>query len=136
MSGIISLLLTTLLCLGGLFLPFINSLAEGRSDGGGPGEAMYRLASRQPGAVPLDRQSATIDVLLKADAFYRAVLRTVLNLIPDVSQFYMKDYVANGFDITYGPLLFLNIALPVLGYVLPWLVLAYYLMMSREIANP
>jgi hypothetical protein len=136
MSGIISLLLTTLLCLGGLFLPFIHSLAEGRSDGGGPGEAMYRLASRQPGAVPLDRQSATIDVLLKADAFYRAVLRTVLNLIPDVSQFYMKDYVANGFDITYGPLLFLNIVLPVLGYVLPWLLLAYYLMMSREIANP
>jgi hypothetical protein len=64
------------------------------------------------------------------------VLRLTLNLIPDVSQFYMKDYVANGFDITWGPLLLLNIFLPVLGYLAPWLLLAYYLMMSREIANP
>ena len=66
----------------------------------------------------------------------RGALNVVTNLIPDVSQFYRSDYVANGFDITWGVLLFLNTILPVAGYLLPWGVLAYYLMKSREIANP
>ncbi len=135
-SGVVSLLLTALLCIGGLFLPFIRSVAEGRSDAGGPGEAFYRLFNKQPGAAPLDRQSATVDVLLRTDAVYRWLLNLVTNLIPDVSQFYRNDYVANGFDITWGTLLFLNTVLPALGYLLPWGVLAYFLMKSREIANP
>jgi hypothetical protein len=136
LTGIISLLLTALLCLGGLFLPFIKSLAEGRSDGGGPLEAMYRLANRQPGAMPLDKQSATIDVMFKGDEVYKWWLRFIMNVIPNVGEYYPKDYVANGFDITWGTLLFLNHILPVAGYLLPWVMLGYYLMKSREIANP
>lgn len=136
LSGIISLLLTAMLLLGGLFLPFINSLAAGYAPGGGPMESMYRLANKTPGAMPLDKQSATVDVIGKVDAFYRGLLRLILNLLPDVTQYYRTDYVANGFDITWGTLLFLNVLLPVVGYLVPWLLLAYYLMMSREIANP
>jgi hypothetical protein len=136
MSGIVSLLLTAMLCVGGLFLPFIRSLAAGRSESGGPWESMYRLANKHPGAMPLDRQSVTVDVLLKADATYRFVMRMLLNLIPDVPLYYKSDYVGNGFDITWGTLLFLNVILPVAGYVLPWLLLSYYLIKSREIANP
>jgi hypothetical protein len=136
LSGIISLLVTQLLILGGLFLPFIKSLAEGRSEGGGPLESMYRLANRQSGGIPLDKQSATIDVLFKGDAVYQWWLRFIMNVIPDVSQYYPKDYVANGFDITWGTLLFLNNIVPVVGYLTPWLILAYFLMKSREIANP
>jgi hypothetical protein len=136
MSGIVSLLLTAMLCVGGLFLPFIRSLAAGRTDAGGPWESMYRLANKHPGAMPLDKQSVTVDVIMKGDAVYRFVLRMLLNVIPDVSLFYKSDYVGNGFDITWGTLLFLNVILPVAGYVLPWLLLSYYLMKSREIANP
>ena len=37
---------------------------------------------------------------------------------------------------TWGTLLFLNTILPVCGYLLPWCLLAYYLIKSRELANP
>ena len=61
---------------------------------------------------------------------------SVVNAIPDVATFYPADYVANGFDITWGTLLLLNHILPVLGYLLPWAILGYYLIKSREMANP
>jgi hypothetical protein len=135
-SGIVSLLLTALLCVGGLFKTFVQSVAEGRSEGGGPLEAFYRLANRQVTAASLDRQSSPIlDVLFRGDALYRGWLRLIMQLIPDVSEYYPKDYVANGFDIG-GSLLVLNFILPVAAYLLPWAVLAYYLIKSREIANP
>jgi hypothetical protein len=135
-SGIVSLLLTGLLCVGGLFKTFVESVAEGRSEGGGPLESIYRLANRQVTAMPLDRQSSPlVDVLFRGDALYRSWLRLIMQLIPDVSEFYPKDYVANGFDIG-GSLLLLNFVLPVAAYLVPWAILAYYLIKSREIANP
>jgi hypothetical protein len=135
-SGIVSLLLTGLLCVGGLFKTFVQAVAEGRSEGGGPLEAIYRLANRQVTAMPLDRQSSPLlDVLFRGDALYRGWLRLIMQLIPDVSQYYPKDYVANGFDIG-GSLLVLNFVLPVAAYLVPWAILAYYLIKSREIANP
>jgi hypothetical protein len=136
LTGIVSLLMTALLCIGGLFLPFIRSLAEGRNWEGGPLESLYRLANRQVASAPLDKQSATIDVIFKADAVYKWWLRFVMSMIPDIGQYYPKDLVANGFDITWGTLLLLNFILPVAGYLVPWLMLAYYLIKSREIANP
>ena len=33
-------------------------------------------------------------------------------------------------------MLLLDNVVPLVGYLLPWAVLAYYLMRSREIANP
>jgi len=136
LTGIVSLLMAALLSIGGLFLPFIRSLAEGRNWEGGPWESLYRLANRQLTNVPLDKQSATGDLIAKADAIYRWWLGFIMSVIPDLGQYYPKDYVANGFDITWGPLLLLNYILPVVGYLLPWMILAYYLMKSREIANP
>jgi hypothetical protein len=136
LTGIVSLLLTALLCIGGLFLPFIKSLAEGRNWEGGPLESLYRLANRQVASAPLDKQSATIDVIMRGDALYRWWLRFIMSVIPDVAQYYPKDYVANGFDITWGTLLLLNFVLPLAGYLVPWFILAYYLIKSREIANP
>jgi ABC-type transport system involved in multi-copper enzyme maturation permease subunit len=136
LTGIVSLLMTALLCIGGLFLPFIKSLAEGRNWEGGPAEAGTRLFKRQSTAIPLDNLSADGDVIRKIDSVYRWWLRFIMSVIPDVGQLYPKDYVANGFDITWGTLLLLNFLLPVAGYLLPCMMLAYYLMKSREIANP
>jgi hypothetical protein len=133
LSGIISLLLTAALCIGGLFMPYIKSLAEGRS---GPGEAFYRLANRMTESAQLDSQSATVDVMRRLDAAYRWWLRFIMNIFPDVAQYYPSDYVANGFDITWGTLLLLNFVLPVAAFLAPWAVLAYFLIKSREMANP
>ncbi len=136
LTGIISLLFTTALCVGGLFMPFIKSLAEGTTYGGGPLEAGYRLSKGQTASAALDKQSTVVYVLQKGDAAFQQWLRFIMNCIPDVGQYYPSDYVANGFDITWGQLLLLNHILPVAGFLAPWAVLAYFLIKSREMANP
>ena len=60
------------------------------------------------------------------------MIRRVLNVIPDVERYGLTDYVAQGFNIAPDFLL-LNF-LMMMGYVLPWMVAAYYLMKAREIA--
>jgi hypothetical protein len=72
----------------------------------------------------------------RIDDFYRWWLQMVLNIIPDVNRFDLINYVANGFDITWGQVLFLDNFVYLVGYLLPWIVLSYYLMKFREIANP
>jgi hypothetical protein len=133
LSGVISLILTLILYLGGLCQEFIKSVAFNTNAGGGPFEAFYRLAQRQPGVTPLDESAAT-RVLGFSDEVFRVFVRAVLHVIPDVDRFNLTSYVAEGFNITGGQI-FLHFLLLV-GYLLPWGLLAYYLMKWREIANP
>jgi hypothetical protein len=133
LSGVISLILTLVLYLGGLSLEFIKSVAFGTNAGGGPFEAFYRLAQRQPGATPLDETAAT-RVLGFSDYVFRIFVQAVLHVIPDVDRFDLTSYVAEGFNITGGQIVLHFLLL--VGYLLPWGLLAYYLMKWREIANP
>jgi hypothetical protein len=55
-----------------------------------------------------------------------------LNVIPRVDVFDLTDYVAEGFDISGSGLLLHGVVL--VGYLLPCLVLAFYLMRAREVA--
>jgi hypothetical protein len=48
----------------------------------------------------------------------------------------LTSYVAEGFNIPWGDVLFLDTFLPLVGYLLPWAILAFYLMKFREVANP
>src|SRR5262249_27982540 len=120
----------------GLFSDYVRSLAAGTAVGGGPFEAAYRLANRQGMSMQLDQSSTAVSVLMSADEAYRWWLRRVLSVIPDVTRFDLTAYVANGFDISWRQLLFADSLVPLLGYLLPCGVLAYYLINSREIANP
>ena len=61
-------------------------------------------------------------------------MRAVLHVIPDVDRFDLTPWVAEGFNISGGQI-FLNFLLLV-GYLLPWGLLGYYLIKWREIANP
>jgi hypothetical protein len=133
LSGVISLILTWVLYLGGVSLEFIKSVAFGTNAGGGPFESIYRLAQRQQGTVPLDESAAT-KVLGASDEVFRVFVRAVLHVIPDVDRFDLTAWVAEGFNITGGQI-FLNFLLLV-AYLLPWGLLGYYLIKWREIANP
>lgn len=135
LSGVIAFLCTGFLFFAGLFVPDIRSLAEGRSFGGGPAEALTRILTRTSIAAPLDESSA-VTVVRGTDAAFRWWLRLVLNLIPDVSRYDLHQYVANGFNISWGGNLFTDNLLPLLGYLIPWAILAFYLINYREIANP
>ena len=134
LSGMISWACTMLLFGAGMFTEHMQKLAEGRMEGG-PAEAFWRVTTAKVIAAQLDPSPAT-SVLRGADAVFSWLLSRVLNLIPDVNRFDLHPYVANGFDVPVWNLLVIDNLLPLAGYLLPWAILAYYLMKYREIANP
>jgi hypothetical protein len=135
LSGVITLLTTLFLCLAGLFIDHIKKLAMGISEGGGPLESIHRLVTRQGVAVKLE-ESPGVSFLLGFDEAWRWWLRFVMNVIPDITRFDLTRFVANGFNIAFLDVFVVDQLLPILAYLIPWAILAYYLMESREIANP
>jgi ABC-type transport system involved in multi-copper enzyme maturation permease subunit len=137
LSGIISWLLTMVLYLGGIFVSFVKDVASGSTSGGGPLEAFMRINQGLNLVSPLDDSAASVQLALRGDKVLIWVLRRILNLLPDLERLDMTDYVAQGFDISLffrDDSLALRAAL-LIAYLLPWAVLAYYLMRSREIAS-
>ena len=134
-SSVISLLSTLFLFLGGLCIDYLKEVADRKVDGGGPLESMARIGNRMPIAVKLE-PSPTTSLILSLDGVFSWWIGFILNLVPDVSRYDLHQYVANGFDIGWLDILFLDNTLPLLGYLAPWAILAYYLMKLREIANP
>ena len=61
------------------------------------------------------------------------VVRRIQNMIPDVESFNWTPFVSEGFNVN-AEYLAVNL-LTTAGYLLPWFVLGYYLMKSREVAN-
>lgn len=135
LSGVIAWLCALFLFGMGFFADGIRQVAEGKSVGGGLFESTVRILTRTPGAAPLD-QTPGAAVIQGGDATFRFGLRLFSQVIPDVNRFDLHVYVANGFDISWVQVLFLDNLIPLLGYLLPWAVLAYYLMKFREVANP
>jgi hypothetical protein len=133
LSGIIGWLTTMFLYVVGFFLDYAKGLAEGKAVGGGPMESMVRLFSHESMVSQLDQTPGT-QMALGTDEAYRWILRQFLNIIPDVERFSWTDYVAEGFNISTSGMLLLD-AVMLAGYLLPWAILAYYLMKTREIAT-
>ncbi len=134
LSGIIVFLCVMLLYLGGLVRGFIQELAENKNVGGGPVEASYRLFSRQSLAAPLEDTTLT-QIATGSDEVFRWFVRRFLNVLPDVDRYSFTDRVANGFDVGLIGQDLLPTLLLLLGYMLPWVLLAFYLIKSREIAG-
>jgi ABC-type transport system involved in multi-copper enzyme maturation permease subunit len=133
LSGVITLLLVAMLYLGGVTRPFIASLAEGSAAGGGPMEALVRLSTRQVALIPLEESTAA-KVATTSDYGFRGFMYVILHLIPDVDRYDLTNYVSDGFNIPLTQLLLDGGALVL--YLLPWIILAYYLIKWREIAAP
>lgn len=133
LSGVITLLLTGLLYIGGMFQDFIRTVGEGTNVGGGPLEAIYRIASRTNLSAPIEETSA-IRFATGSDLVFRWVVRRLLDILPDVDRYSLTAYVGEGFNIPGAQLLLHTLIL--LGYLLPWALLAYYLLRWREIAGP
>jgi ABC-2 family transporter protein len=130
-AGVISFLLAAALFIAGYFQTFIKGIAAGGNEGGGPLESFTRLVEGKTVNAPLDT-TPTVQIALGGDAAFRWLLRRVVNVIPDTERFAWDNYLAQGFSIRVDFIL-LNV-LFMAAYLLPWAVLAYYLMRSREIA--
>jgi ABC-type transport system involved in multi-copper enzyme maturation permease subunit len=131
LAGVLSFLIAMFLFISGFFLDFIQEMAKGLNIGGGPMESFARLIKNSTATVELD-PTPTVRTLQMFDAAYRWAFRRILNVIPDVDQYGLTEYVAQGFSI--GPDFLLLNFITLLGYVLPWMVAAYYLLKAREIA--
>jgi ABC-type transport system involved in multi-copper enzyme maturation permease subunit len=133
LSGVISLLVTGLLYLGGLCREFISSVGTGSNPYGGPFESFVRLTRRDVGVVPME-DTPVKAVATFSDNVFRWFIRRVLDVIPDIDRFDLTSYVAEGFSIG-GTQMLLNFLL-LAAYLLPWAVLGYYLIKWREVASP
>jgi hypothetical protein len=132
LSGVISWLTTLFLFAAGFFQDFIRELAEGKNVGGGPAESLLRLTQNQNLTAPLPQSAATTAAEF-TDKSFQWVFRRLLDIIPDVDRLNWSNYVAEGFNIDGADLVLSTLL--VVGYLLPWAVLSYYLMKSREIAG-
>ncbi|MBI2803578.1 MAG: hypothetical protein HYX68_01175 [Planctomycetes bacterium] len=135
LSSVISLLMTFFLFLAGMNTDYLRAIAHGQVAGGGPAEALVRLSTRMSIAGELEK-TPTTSLIHFVDSAFGWWINRILNLIPDIDRHDLNQYVANGFDIGWTQILFFDNVVPLAGYLIPWAVLAYYLMKFREIANP
>lgn len=135
----VSLMLTVLLILAGQprVLDFINEQALPddplNRPGGSTAESFYRLVEKRNQVVDLG-DSAMVKAVRRLDNFlFRPFIRLVHSVLPDVAIYDRSIYVAEGFDIPPPELAatFMHLIL----YLFPFLLLGYYLLTGREIAN-
>jgi ABC-type transport system involved in multi-copper enzyme maturation permease subunit len=134
LNGVISAMVTGLLLVGGLCREFIADVATGRNVGGGPLEAFVRLTRRELTGTRFDDSSSIGDQLVaQSDNAFRWLMGRIIDIIPDINRFEFTEYVGEGFNIP-GVQLVLGL-LMLVGYLLPWFVLAFYLLRWREVAS-
>jgi hypothetical protein len=131
LSGVLSLLAVSMIFVAGFFSEHLNDIATRRNVGGGPFESMSRLVKAEQPTTPLT-DSAGSKALVLADHVWAWTARRIQNMVPDVEALNWSNFVAEGFNINTEYLV-VNL-LVTFGYLLPWAILAYYLMKSREVA--
>ena len=67
---------------------------------------------------------------------YNNVVRDLLGDTTQPADQFGQEVYTNGFDNGWTNVLLLDNFIPLVGYLLPWAILAYYFMKYREIANP
>jgi hypothetical protein len=145
LNALIALLLTWLFMLGGLspirnFVQVLSSANWETNPGGGPGESLLRLAKRENLTTPLEENLLTRIFTggnkadwFSIDGFFRGFFRFFHDILPNLGQFDREMFIAEGFN-TPGADLAMNVLI-LAAYLLPFLVLGYYLLNSREVAG-
>lgn len=132
LSGVISLLATAFLFLSGYFGEHVREVALNRSVGGGPLDSMSKLIKAELPTGPTS-EGAGAKVLGALDQVFAWGIRRYQNIVPNVESFSWTEFVQEGFNINLEYLV-ANL-LVLVGYLLPWGILSYYLIKSREIAS-
>lgn len=130
LSGILALLGTACIYIIGFFTDHLSDLANNRNIGG-PFQSLSQLVKAEQPTAPISDTVGT-KALLFGDKGAAWVIRRVQNMIPDVESFSWGHFVAEGYNVN-AEYLVVNVIVT-FGYLLPWAVLGYYLMKSREVA--
>lgn len=131
LAALIALFGTLFLYTAAYFAEHIRDIGTSTSVGGGPFEGTLRLIRGDTASMPLD-PSSTVAAVTWGDQAYAWIFRRFANVIPDVDAFSWSEFLAEGYNVNFEYLIVNVIVL--LGYLLPWGVLAYYLMRNREVA--
>jgi ABC-type transport system involved in multi-copper enzyme maturation permease subunit len=138
LNALVDLFLTWLLVVCGLprMRDFITMLASATNPddnpGGGPAESLYRLIRRENIIAPLERTTG-VSVVEGADVGFRVLFKGLLSVLPDLGQYDRSVFIAEGFNVPAAGIAVSAAIL--LIYLFPFLLLGYYLMSAREIAN-
>ena len=118
--------------IGGYAMEHIEDVARGTATGGGPFQAFTSIMkaeqpTAQRGESALEKLNTGLDVM------FQWLIRRLENVIPDVEGYAWSHFVREGFNVNFE-FLAMN-AICLVGYLLPWTMLAFYLLRSREVAD-
>ena len=132
LAFVVAFLGASMLFLSGYAIEHIQDVSSGSSYAGGPLRAMTNLLKAETPTAQPDASSAVTNVTGIGDQFFSWFIRRVVNMIPDVESFSWTNYVSEGFDVPVECIV-MNVVVTA-AYLLPWFILGYYLMRSREVA--
>ena len=132
LTFVVAFLGAALIFLSGYGIEHITDVSSGQSYAGGPFKALTNLLKAETPTAQADPNSAVTNVTGFSDQFVAWVFRRVVNMIPDVESYSWTNYVSEGFDVP-AECLVMNVVVTA-AYLLPWFILGYYLMRSREVA--
>ncbi|MGL4421688.1 MAG: hypothetical protein ACRCZF_13560, partial [Gemmataceae bacterium] len=131
LAGVVSLLATALVYLSAYLSEHIRDVASRTNTGGGPFESLTRTLQTNTPTQQLE-QTAVTKTAYGLDTVFTWVFRQFNAVIPDIDAFTWTHYLKEGFNVNTEYLL-MN-ALVLFGYILPWMVLSYFLLRNREVA--
>ena len=132
LAGVITLLGTAVDYACGSFSEHIADTASGSSYAGGPFKAMNSLLKAEQPTAQADAGSSVARLTDLGDGLFSWLMRRIVNLIPDIDSYSWTKYLSEGFSVPLECMA-MNL-LTTVGYLLPWFVLSFYLIRSREIA--
>jgi hypothetical protein len=132
LSGAVAMMATLAAIILGFFKDFINEIASGIVEGGGPAEAMVRMA-RQLNVTTELEPGLSRTVTQAHDSVFMFFMRPFTSLMPDFRRLSDVDYVAYGFDI---PMNLLAVQLvTALAYLIALSAIGYFFLRTREVAK-
>ena len=133
LAAVVALLGAALLFVSAYAISHIVDVSSGQSYAGGPSKALTSLLKAESPTAQVDEGSVVTRATTGIDQAFSWMVRRYVNMVPDVESFSWTTYVAEGFDVPVQALVMNAVVL--VGYLLPWFILGYYLMRSREVAE-
>ncbi len=132
LAGVIALLGAAVTFFCGYFGDHIADMATGNSSAGGPFRAVNSLLKAEQPTAQADPGNSLAKLTDGGDLFFSWMVRRFINVVPDLDSYSWTGYLSEGFSVPLECLA-MNL-LTTVGYLLPWFVLSFYLMRSREVA--
>ncbi len=131
LNGFVTVIFTVGAYIVGLVHNFLMEVASGQVQGGGPIESLVRLVTQMNQTADLEQGFVRWAVTV-VDPILARLLGAVGAVVPNLSTIETAEYVASGFDIPAW--LMTRNALLVIGYVIPVVIVGYFLFRGRETA--